>query len=83
MPGRQKHPPPQVCKKAIKIANALLGDGMDEGKPTRIAIAKAKQWSGRQAGLINSALSEKSISILLPLLQKDVAGQMIRRGSCD
>jgi uncharacterized protein YdaT len=31
--------------KAIAIANALLGEGMDEGKAIRIAIAKAKEWA--------------------------------------
>jgi len=31
--------------KAIEIANALLAEGMDEGKAIRIAIAKAKEWA--------------------------------------
>ena len=31
--------------KAIAIANALLAEGMDEGKAIRIAIAKAKEWA--------------------------------------
>ena len=31
--------------KAIAIANALLADGMDEGKAIRIAIAQAKRWA--------------------------------------
>jgi uncharacterized protein YdaT len=29
---------------AIEIANALLEEGMDEGKAIRIAIAKVKEW---------------------------------------
>jgi len=33
-----------VRLKAIAIANALLADGMDEGRAIRIAIAKAKRW---------------------------------------
>lgn len=33
-----------VRLKAIAIANALLAEGMDEGRAIRIAIAKAKQW---------------------------------------
>ena len=34
--------------KAIAIANALLDEGMDDGRAIRIAIAKAKEWAGRQ-----------------------------------
>jgi uncharacterized protein YdaT len=40
-----KHLPPEVRAKAIEIANALLEEGMEEGKVIRIAIAKAKQWA--------------------------------------
>jgi len=42
-----KHLPDPVLEKAIEIANALLEEGMDEGKAIRIAIAKAKEWAGR------------------------------------
>ena len=35
---------PVVREKAIDIANALLAEGMDEGRAIRIAIAKAKAW---------------------------------------
>jgi uncharacterized protein YdaT len=42
-----KHLPPSVREKAIEIANALLEEGMDEGKAIRIAIAKAKEWADR------------------------------------
>lgn len=31
--------------KAIEIANALLVEGMDEGRAIRIAIAKAREWA--------------------------------------
>lgn len=34
-----------VRLKAIAIANALLAEGMDEGRAIRIAIAKAKEWA--------------------------------------
>jgi uncharacterized protein YdaT len=34
-----------VREKAIEIANALLAEGMDEGRAIRIAIAKAKEWA--------------------------------------
>lgn len=37
--------PGPVRAKAIEIANALLEEGMDEGKAIRIAIAKAKEWA--------------------------------------
>lgn len=40
---------PEVRAKAIDIANALQGEGMDEGKAIRIAIAKAKQWAEHHA----------------------------------
>jgi len=41
------HLPRPVLMKAIEIANALLAEGMDEGKAIRIAIAKAKEWAGK------------------------------------
>jgi len=47
-PISMKHLPPLVREKAIEIANALLEEGMDEGKAIRIAIAKAKEWAERQ-----------------------------------
>jgi uncharacterized protein YdaT len=34
--------------KAIEIANALLAEGMDEGKAIRIAISKSKEWAAHQ-----------------------------------
>jgi len=40
--------PERVREKAIEIANALLEEGMDEGRAIRIAIAKAKQWAARR-----------------------------------
>lgn len=41
-PVSMKHLPEPVREKAIEIANALLAEGMDEGKAVRIAIARAK-----------------------------------------
>lgn len=38
---------PLVREKAIAIANALLEEGMEEGRAIRIAIAKAKEWAWR------------------------------------
>ena len=43
-----KHLPPRVREKAIEIANALLAEGIEEGKAIRIAIAKAKEWGRRE-----------------------------------
>jgi uncharacterized protein YoaH (UPF0181 family) len=37
--------PDDVRLKAIEMANALLAEGMEEGKAVRIAIAKAKEWA--------------------------------------
>jgi len=46
-PPSMSHLPDPVREKAIEIANALLEEGMDEGKAIRIAIAKAKDWAER------------------------------------
>ncbi len=43
-PASMKHLAPITRTKAIEIANALLVEGMDEGKAIRIAIAKAREW---------------------------------------
>ena len=48
-PPSMSHLPEPVLEKAIEIANALLADGMEEGKAIRIAIAKAKEWAERHA----------------------------------
>jgi uncharacterized protein YdaT len=46
-PVAMRHLRPDTRAKAIEIANALLGEGMDEGRAIRIAIAKAKEWADR------------------------------------
>jgi uncharacterized protein YdaT len=46
-PPSMSHLPEPVREKAIEIANALLEEGMEEGKAIRIAIAKAKEWAAR------------------------------------
>ncbi len=46
-PTSMRHLSPIVRDKAIEIANALLEEGMEEGKAIRIAIAKAKEWASR------------------------------------
>ena len=46
-PAAMKHLPSFVRDKAVEIANALLGEGCDEGRAIRIAIAEAKQWAER------------------------------------
>ena len=46
-PPSMSHLPDSVREKAIEIANALLEEGMEEGKAIRIAIAKAKEWADR------------------------------------
>lgn len=47
-PASMSHLTPQVREKAIEIANALLAEGMDEGKAIRIASARACQWAERR-----------------------------------
>jgi uncharacterized protein YdaT len=49
-PDSMKRLPGPVREKAIDIANALLEEGMEEGKAIRIAIAKAKEWAQRHPG---------------------------------
>ena len=44
-PTSMRHLSAPAREKAIAIANALLAEGMDEGKAIRIAIAKAKEWA--------------------------------------
>lgn len=44
-PTSMRHLSESARLKAIEIANALLAEGMDEGKAIRIAIAKAKEWA--------------------------------------
>ncbi len=49
-PLAMRNLPPLVRLKAIAIANALLAEGMDEGRAIRIAIARAKQWAVHVGG---------------------------------
>ena len=44
-PVSMRHLSEPARQKAIGIANALLAEGMDEGRVIRIAIAKAKEWA--------------------------------------
>ena len=48
-PVAMRHLAPATRSKAIEIANALLAEGMDEGKAIRIAIAKGKEWAQHHA----------------------------------
>jgi uncharacterized protein YdaT len=42
------HLSPVARAKVIEIANALLADGMDEGRAVRIAMAQTGQWVRRR-----------------------------------
>lgn len=44
-PAAMKHLTPLARMKAIEIGNALLAEGMEEGRAIRIAIAKGKEWA--------------------------------------
>ncbi|MBE0547219.1 MAG: hypothetical protein IH627_06045 [Rubrivivax sp.] len=44
-PLAMRHLSEPTREKAIAIANALLAEGMDEGKAIRIAIAKSREWA--------------------------------------
>ncbi|WP_332826065.1 hypothetical protein [Ramlibacter sp.] len=48
-PVSMRNLPELVRLKAIDIANALLDEGMDEGRAIRIAIARARQWAAHRA----------------------------------
>jgi uncharacterized protein YdaT len=37
--------PVGVRLKVIEIANALIGEGYEEGKAIRITVAKAREWA--------------------------------------
>ncbi len=50
-PASMKHLPEPVREKAIEIANALLAEGVAEGKAIRIAIARAREWAWRHLGI--------------------------------
>jgi uncharacterized protein YdaT len=47
-PPSMQHLAPLTREKAIEIANALLEEGMEEGKAIRIAIARARKWAARR-----------------------------------
>lgn len=47
-PASMRHLSAEARAKAIEIANALLAEGMDEGKAIRIAIAQAKRWAAER-----------------------------------
>ena len=47
-PVSMRHLSAATREKAVAIANALLADGMDEGKAIRIALVKARQWAEHQ-----------------------------------
>lgn len=49
-PASMSHLPAPMRRKAIEIANALLAEGMEEGKAIRIAIAKAREWARKGRG---------------------------------
>jgi len=44
-PVSMKRLPPELRRKAIEIANALLRTGHPEGQSIRIGIASAKRWA--------------------------------------
>jgi uncharacterized protein YdaT len=48
-PTSTKNLPPVLREKAIEIANALLEEGMEEGKAIRIAIAQTTEWARSHA----------------------------------
>ena len=63
-PTSMKNLPPIVRGKAIEIANALMDEGMDEGRAIRIAITKTKEWHaaiGRKLGSTTNALCNSTL----------------------
>jgi uncharacterized protein YdaT len=54
-PASMENLAPLVRDKAIAIANALLDEGMEEGKAIRIAIARSKMWAERHGVSVEMA----------------------------
>jgi uncharacterized protein YdaT len=52
-PASMRHLAKPVRERAIGIANALLAEGMDEGRAIRIAISRAKQWARRRGNPVD------------------------------
>ncbi|HTN50378.1 MAG TPA: hypothetical protein VMK32_13195 [Burkholderiaceae bacterium] len=46
-PSSMRHLSEVTRAKAIDIANALLDEGMEEGRAIRIGIARAEAWAAR------------------------------------
>lgn len=46
-PVSMRHLPPEVLRKAVEMANAMLREGMEEGRAIRIATARAQAWARR------------------------------------
>lgn len=44
-PVSMKNLTPEVRRKAIEIANALLAEGYEEGRAIAIGTAKAEEWA--------------------------------------
>jgi uncharacterized protein YdaT len=59
-PASMKNFPAPQRGKAIEIANALLRQGVEEGKAIRIAIVTARQWAERH-GMSESAAGNRVI----------------------
>jgi uncharacterized protein YdaT len=62
-PASMRHLAPLARAKAIEIANALLREGVDEGRAIRIGIAKGKAWAaghGQERRLIAGRLQGRA-----------------------
>lgn len=47
-PVSMKNLNPEVRDKAVEIANALLSDGMEEGRAIAIATSQAEEWAKKR-----------------------------------
>ncbi len=54
-PPAMRRLPPVLRAKAIEIANAMLADGIEEGRAIRMAIAAARRWGARRVAWNGSA----------------------------
>ncbi|MGE5660518.1 MAG: DUF2188 domain-containing protein [Actinomycetota bacterium] len=57
-PVSMKNLTPEVRKKAIEIANALLEENYEEGKAIPIAIGKAEEWAERRGKAIKQETAQ-------------------------
>ena len=60
-PVSMRHLAEVTRAKAIDIANALLAEGMEEGRAIRIATARAEEWAARRFAGAGRRVRQKAL----------------------